>query len=237
MSFDLAGMRTDTNVRTAGAGLDIERFRREAHRMLDGLLNEEQIEKFLARALKQSMRESLDNWTDSVRGRYRVHDKAHDRALKIKGFNGMRADGSVSISGPVQALTYFDFSPTQAPKPTRQGSFPGPRAAVLHERSVRQMKRSPTAPFVTKFKSGHVAIVRRVPGEKYIKQAELMERTRKKWDLTRIEQDLGPSVAQMYGNEKVMKEMEGHFFEHMDRYFSINLAKAVEKAGGQVVSK
>ena len=238
----------------ADFSVDISKFRNEAYRVLTGMLEPKQIERHLGFALRAAIKDSLDPWTDNVLERYR-YSRNPKKGLRVSGFTN-KAEGKVTISGPVQALTYFDYAPVTPPRPTWAGSFPQASAAVLYNSSMRKIRGEPK-PFVARvinskgIGTGHIAIMRRVSSgsshkdgkavkakeQMYSRVRERLLRESQKYDLTKIVQDFGPSLAQMYGNEEVRDKMLEGFEQRMERNFARELARAAIKAGGEVVKE
>lgn len=83
----------------------------------------------------------------------------------------------------------------------------GIKGKVLKENDTKQLKVNGVLAFVTQFKSGHVAVVVRVPGESY---SHPEERESKGWDTTRIEKLLSPSVHKSLKHAFPYKEKEAY---------------------------
>lgn len=78
---------------------------------------------------------------------------------------------------------------------------------VLKKNGSKKLKSGGVLAFVTQFKSGHVAVVVRVPGKTYAKPEE---RESKGWDTTKLEKLLSPSVNKSIKNSFPYKEKEAY---------------------------
>lgn len=94
---------------------------------------------------------------------------------------------------------------------------------VLNKNNSKQLKLNGVLAFVTQFKSGHIAVVVRVPGETY---ANPGERKSKGWDTTKIEKLLSPSVHKSLKNAFPYKEKEAY------RILLDEISKSIDQALG-----
>lgn len=78
---------------------------------------------------------------------------------------------------------------------------------VLSKNDSKQLKSNGVLAFVTQFKSGHIAVVVRIPGKTYTNPGE---RESKGWDTTKIEKLLSPSVHKSLKNAFPYKEKEAY---------------------------
>lgn len=173
--------------------------------MIEIQVDQEQLNKVLNTL--QSMQDEMPSVvkkavnTTARQARRKLADKAKETyALKLSGFNQSmtiknatvgRLEAGIVTKGETLELGKFR-APLKVYSGTNKNRPPFIKAKVLNESSLKALVTSETKAFVTRFKSGHVAIVQRVPGKK-------MESNEKK---TFIKKLLSPSIPKMIGNEE-----------------------------------
>lgn len=102
------------------------------------------------------------------------------------------------------------------------------KAKVLKAGGLKNMTapKSGLKAFMVAFDSGHIAVVRRYPGEKYSNAGKVADRQAKGWDMTAIREFTAASVPYMLGNEyRVYGVLEPEF----EQMLKANVDKEIEK--------
>jgi len=234
--------------------IDTAKYKAEVERMLTGLLNPAEIAKAYNAVMIKSMHAMRRDWTESVRESYFDKHGVPSRTLTFwKGKDGALEGGKFLVQGPVRDLAYGDTNPKTPGKPTRQGSPPvGARNWMNAQMKI--LRGNSPQPFLVKFSSGHIAVVRRNRDGKKMRFANRPPG----WDRTKLDKLTGPSYPHMYmailqegmpevwettGHNKERKKnlwvrsIEGvNLQKAFDDGFTLALFQKVKAAGGMVVS-
>lgn len=131
--------------------------------------------------------------------------------------------------GPVNDLTDFQV---------RTGDR-GAQAKVLRSGGLKNLEQDGVKAFITRFESGHIAVVQRQPGKVYT-VGWASKRIKKygyphkgAWpDLTKIRKLTGPAVPSMLQNEEVQERARALLYATLDQEIDRRIAKAMKQGGG-----
>lgn len=160
---------------------------------LDGLRNQIGAPKLLKNALNSTARKVRKQFVKDAQGRYAVKDKSifkkeDQGAPKLYTASPASPTATIASKGPMQDIMSFL---------TRPNMGTGAAAAqVLNSGSLKPLELEGLKAFVTRFASGHVAIVQRRGPERLP-----------------IKKLLSPSVPHMLGNEEVREQAEEMAYE------------------------
>ena len=185
-------------------------------RRLDGC--REKIPEALKNAVNDTARDAKKDLANKAAETYAVKKANFKRAIKQENATKSSPLATLVITGKANALTDFRYSTNRGEKSAK--------GKLLKARSLKDLteKRRRLKAFVVKFKSGHVAVVRREPSESYTRGLE--ERQRKKLDTAKLREYLAPPIPRMIGNkDKVYGVVEPKMQENLRR----NMEKQVEK--------
>lgn len=226
--------------------IDFESKLEQAKKDFEGITAD--VPKYVAQSINIAFKQAKGQWIEKVTERYSFkpgREPGKDR--KMGTIVARRGGGTyaqtLEIRGPAMKLSYMDSTPTTVPRPTRYGSFPGAKARVLSGSGMKELGNFQPRAFVTRFNSGHMAIVRRastgtgtLDGETSKRDAELYrpgnwaKRRRVSTDITRIEELKTASMAQMFGKEEVRIPFTEEFVRDFDEAFNKALAVRVARA-------
>lgn len=135
----------------------------------------------------------------------------------------------IRSKGPVNDLVDFLVQPGND----------GAKAKVLQSGSLKTLERGGVKAFITRFASGHIAVVQRQPGKTY-GVAGASERIARygrphngAWpDMTRIVKLMGPAVPSMMANPEIQEEARELLYTVLDQEIEKRIAKAIQKGGG-----
>lgn len=181
-----------------------------------------QAEPVLRRAVRQTGNAVRKSMLEAARARYVEQDASmlSNKTLKVSA----KGDGmtvTLRARGRPTDLSKFEYQPT-----------PGIRAPVsahvLAENALKEIKGEPR-PFVVVLNSGHIGIMRRVPGEEYAYGKKYMARKMLGWDLTRVEQLKSVPVPKMFDNDEVIDEAQQQFNDLLPAMIEKQIASAIRK--------
>lgn len=103
-------------------------------------------------------------------------------------------------------------------------------AQVLNSSSMSPLESNGMKAFVTRFSSGHIAIVQRQSGKKYTSTgaSARIEKYGSKIDITKIKKLLSPAVPQMLGNKDSVDAAQALALELLNSELDKQIAKALE---------
>ena len=184
----------------------------------------------LASALNSTRTKSTTLIKNAIRKRY-----AYQRKDKLKNaFSYRRAtkqhlDTTIFIASEVQHLSDFKISPT-SPSNSDYGAA---KAQVMKNGGIKPIEGDGVKAFIAKFASGKVAIVRRVPGQRYKTSGALNARLAKygkSADSTRIKALLGPSIPKMAATVHKEEGIDEETRKLLQANIQKQIAKTIEKA-------
>lgn len=193
--------------------IDIESEIQKIVRQLDSLPDQIAAPRILQQALNSAGRKVRKQIVQNAQGEYAIKERKVLRdkekgAPQVLPANTSNLTTVIRSRGPMQDIMTFM---------TRPNAKTGAAAAkVLSSSSFKSLEKDHLKAFVTKFESGHVAIVQRDPPQKYT-DARMKEKRVKKYgpkaDMTRIRKLLSPSVPHMLNNEAVRGPAEDMTYE------------------------
>lgn len=155
----------------------------------------------LKNAINTTAKQARKNLQTEAKLSYVIKASRFNKAINLK--SATVGNPAALLSSKGQALELLDYRVT--PKAVLHGknrpSFL--KAKVKKSSSLKPLLTSSgtVKPFIAKFKSGHVAVVERVPGIKYKSPKGLQQREAKKLDPTRIKKLYSPSIPAILGDE------------------------------------
>lgn len=171
-------------------------------------------------AANETGKMAMQRVQQGIRQRYVYKDSAVrlKEHIKRKSATYQNPRTIIEARGTMNSMSDFVVTPRRL---SRGANRAGPYAVhVLRSTSpVRMNERT----FMVQFKSGHIAVVQRIPGKKYSDKYAL-EREAKHLDVTKIKELKGPSIAHMASG--VYHEVEGeigirlqaNIQKHIDRF-------------------
>lgn len=177
---------------------------------LDGLRNQIGAPKLLKNALNSTARKVRKQFVKDAQGRYAVKDKSifkreDQGAPKLYTASPANLTATIASKGPMQDIMSFL---------TRPNMGTGAAAAqVLNSGSLKPLELEGLKAFVTRFASGHVAIVQRIGPERLP-----------------VKKLLSPSVPHMLGNEEVRKQAEKMTYEILQEEIDKQVQRVLAKA-------
>ena len=137
----------------------------------------------------KSARKDLER---EAKNRYVIKTGGFNRSMKIK--SATKGNLVATISSQGKALEIKDFRVSPASYTTGSSRPIVTKGKVLKSSKMKNLEKDNVKAFVAKFKSGHVAVVERVPGKR-------MKSNPQKEFLRKL---LSPSIPSMLGNEETM---------------------------------
>lgn len=191
----------------------------------------EKTERTLINAINMAGRKVRSKIVKDAKGDYLFTGKGAD-GLSLKGFRFSAArmgEGVATLTarGAMTELINFMVNPRDE---AHGADRPEVYAAHVLRRTAPKLLDGEPKPFVTTFRSGHTAIVVRVPG-KHMRS-----------DPTRdaVEKLLSPAVPHMLKNAAIRNDAEGEFFRQLPTAVNRAIASTLKRAGeeyGHLVGK
>lgn len=171
-------------------------------RRLDKLGDQLSAPDILARALNQTARRVRTKLKGYHKKYYAVTDpdvlKRKDYgAIQLRKASGDTVDATLLSKGPMLDLMKFMVE--------GGAGNAAVAAKVINSHSVKALEKGELKAFVTRFASGHIAVVQRNPPKLYSRGREkrLSDSAKAGWpqpDMTKVKKLLGPAMPMMYGN-------------------------------------
>lgn len=131
-------------------------------------------------------------------------------APRVTTERGASVSAAIRSKGPMQDIMAFLTQPN-----TKTGAA---AAKVLNRGTEKRLEINGLKAFVTRFASGHVAIVQRDPhGEYSSGRAVRAQKYGKSADMTKLKKLLSPAVPHMLGNEEVREKAEKLAYQIMQQ--------------------
>ncbi len=115
--------------------------------------------KALKNAINQTAKQARKDLAIEAQKTYTVKTGRFNKAMKIKNATPTRLEATIRATGKVMGLKDFKVSPAKIQ--TGKNRPEVVKAKVLKSRSMKPLKMGKLKAFVTKFSSGHVAVVQR----------------------------------------------------------------------------
>lgn len=207
--------------------IDFDAELREIERKLGGL--KDKAPKVLVASLNSAARRVRKQIVENAKGEYEFKEKALTnvgKALRMQRAREGNLMVKLNSSGQANDLMKFMVSPAEV---LRGKDAPDSYAAkVLKGTGLTSLSLNPK-PFVTKFESGHIAIVQRIPGQ-YMKSNGKYRlkngRNQKKEFLKKL---LSPSVPHMLRNPEVQAQAQVLLGENLHREINYRINKILEE--------
>lgn len=197
----------------------------------------------LRRALNDTAKRAGKELAQKAQSRYAVKNAGFNKQIKYTNATKARLSAELRAKGETTPVSSFKASPAR-PRASSQGSA-AVRISVKKANGMRTVSgRGGALAFVTKFQSGHVAVVQREPPRTYTssgwsaRQAKWKEYQRHsgKLDRTRIQELYGPSVPMMLKqtgvDEGYLEGMQPKIQEYLQEAISKAIARELHFAGG-----
>ena len=115
--------------------------------------------KALKNAINQTAKQARKDLATEAQKTYTVKAGRFNKAMKIKNATPTRLEATIRATGKVMGLKDFKVSPAKIQ--TGKNRPEVVKAKVLKSRSMKSLEMGKLKAFVTKFSSGHVAVVQR----------------------------------------------------------------------------
>ena len=174
----------------------------------------------LKTAVNQTARQVQSKLASTAKEKYAVKAPKFKQSMKRKNATNSNPTAIITATGKRIALSGFAHR--------KESGGESAKAKMLKTGSLKEMgsKKAGAKAFVVTFDSGHVAVVRRYPGEEYSNSGKRAEREAKHWDTTAIKEFAAASVPFMLGNKyRVYGALEPEFESMLDA----NIDKQIQK--------
>lgn len=228
-------------------GIDAEQYRKIVEELIGELPTT--ADSILKRSINATAKRVGKELAKETQARYRVKKKRFAKEITYHLASNNDLSAELVARGENLATSYFYINPSKPDKPTMQGSRPV-RLAVLKSESPDTVAHPGTGleAFLTKFASGHVAVVQRKPpgtftsagwSKRKAKHEDFLKVTGM-LDNTRTYQFFGPSVPKMLEKtgitEKYIDEnrtrIQGYLEDYILMYLNREQYFANKKSGG-----
>lgn len=168
----------------------------------------DQAPKVLKNAINDTARKSKKLLAAEAKSKYTVKNAGFTKALQMKNATAKTLSAKIESRGTPLQLSRFKVSPA-SPNTVAKST----KAKVYSENSMKPLKKGDINAFVTRFKSGHVAVAQREGKERYP---------------IRILYSM--SVPMMIGNEKkVMKKLRPEILKILDEQTDVQIKKLLKR--------
>ena len=208
--------------------IDVEEELQKIIQQLNRLSDQIAAPNILRNALNSTARKVRKQMVTDVKGEYAIKNTKALRDTTQGGPKVLTASsGSLSAAirsrGPMQDIMSFMTRPN-----TKTGAA---RAKILSSGSLKLLEMDDLKAFVTRFASGHTAIVQRHPPATYSTgQASRAGKYGAHADMTKIKKLLSPAVPHMLGSEAVRAQAEALAYETLHAEIDKRIAKVLGRA-------
>nr|DAN92298.1 MAG TPA: minor tail protein Z [Caudoviricetes sp.] len=173
----------------------------------------------LKKALNATARDAKTDLAKKAKETYAVRAPRFKKAIGQKNATNSKLVATLKITGKSTALADFTHKAHAGGASARAKLYKG---GTLKDLSLNDKLKA----FVVKFKSGHEAVVRRDPPNRYTRG--LAERIRTGGDRTKLKEFYSPSVPRMVGNEakvygivkpKIQENLQRHVDQEIQKIF------------------
>lgn len=159
--------------------------------------------------LNQAAKKAQQRLADDIRGRFLITKKEVNAATSKKNATLSNLTAELCVKGNARELGDYKVSPFWAYSAGSEKKRPSVvKAKVYRTGDLKGLEKDGLKAFVTEFKSGHKAVVQRVPGELYSNPKKRAERESKGWDLTKIRSLYSVSIPQLATQKDVKNEVD-----------------------------
>lgn len=173
----------------------------------------------LKTAINATARQSRRELSTKAKKTYAVKLSGFNKSMKMKDATIGKMEAVIKTRGKAMELGQFRASPFRVTNGADRPKVM--KGKVITERQMKELVNDDIKAFVVKFRSGHVAVVERVPGKK-------MKSNPKKEFLRKL---LSPSIPQMVGNEK---EVYGEMRPKIDQLLQENISRQIDRILGGI---
>ena len=146
---------------------------------------------------------------------YAVKSGRFNKAMKIKNASTRRLTATITATGSPMELKDFKVSPASAPTAGNRPDIT--KGKVFSSSSLKRLQKGNLKAFVSRFKSGHVAVVQRTGTERLP-----------------VKKLLSPSIPQMLGNKKkVFNIIKPKIESNLQKNIGIQIEKMMAKAANE----
>jgi hypothetical protein len=200
---------TENNLLDFETNAEIEKIIGQLTKISDQLKSPQ----ILQTALKNTARKVRAQLVKEAQEKYATSDKNLLRNNKKTAdiISGKGAEAFAEIKSQGEMLDIMNFM-------TRPNTKTGAAAAkVFNSGDMKALERDGSRAFVTRFRSGHVAIVQRVPRKEYEEPGKTnrAEKYGKNADMTKIKKILSPSVPHQLGSGQAIPHAQSLVYETM----------------------
>lgn len=165
-------------------------------------------------AINKTAKQARSRIATQAKLTYAAKTGRFNKNMKIQNAKKSNLVATISTNGKAMELMDFRASPAKVPNPSNRPKVT--KGKVLRTNSLKNLEKNGIKAFVARFKSGHVAVVERVPGK-------TMKSDPKKEALRKL---LSPSIPQMVGNEeKVLDIVQPYIHDDLQIYMSNHILK------------
>lgn len=210
MNKQLIHITTDMNAELAALEMRLGKLKNDAPSVLVKAVND------VARKVRRQI-------IKDVKGEYVFQDKEKlkaQTALKMKSARKNRIEATLKSRGPMQDLAKFLVSPKTI---SRGMEHPPLYKAQVQKRSGLKALDGNPKPFITQFKSEHIAVAVRVPGKKMKKNPHR----------TFIKKLLSPAVPHMLGNPDIQAAAQAMVGDLLPQAVQKQIDKLLAQRGGE----
>ena len=156
------------------------------------LLFENQVPNVIKKALNATARDAKTTLAEKARETYAVKSPKFKKAIGQKNATASNLVATLKITGKATALSDFKYR--------RHSGGASAKGKLYKDGSLKDLSlNDKLKAFVVKYHSGHVAVVRRDPPNKYTNG--ISKRKGTGGDTTKLKEFYSPSIPRMIGNE------------------------------------
>lgn len=155
-----------------------------------GIMNPKKTSDILRKSINEIAKRTRKDLLLEAQKKYMIRTARFNKAIKIERASSRNLRAVIRVKGTVLELRDFKVTPNRYAKGKNRPS--SIRGQVLKSGSPKALEVGGVKAFVAKFKSGHIAVVQRVPGKR-------MKSNPSKEFLKKL---LSPSIPKMLGNEE-----------------------------------
>lgn len=175
----------------------------------------------LKSAVNATARAAKEDLANKAKETYAVKSPRFQKAIDMKNATTAKLMATLFVTGEANELSDFKYK--------KNSGMTGAKGKLYKSGSLKSLNAGKLKAFVTEFKSGHVAVVRRDPPEQYKTEEGLKRRKRERADTTFLKKFLSPSIPKMIGNEaKVYGIIKPNIESNLQR----NIQKQIDKILG-----
>ena len=141
----------------------------------------------MKKAVNETAKQARKQLSQEAQKQYSVKTGRFNRAMKIRSASVSKPEATIITTGEVMEIKDFKVSPNKYSTGSERPNIT--KGKVYRTGNLKNLQKGNLKAFIAKFKSGHVAVVQRVPGKK-------MKSNPKKEFIKKL---LSPSIPTMIG--------------------------------------